>query len=79
VFEPHYFFGPSVLLVGPSPVNCAATEFEAFLRLGGSLILRYTPPAKYEGIAPTVRVRYGTIERILPAIFDEDVAELRVI
>jgi hypothetical protein len=79
MFEPHNFFGPSVLLVGPAPETCSATEFEAFLRLGGSLILRYTPLVKYEGIAPTIRVRYGTIERIIPAVFDENVAELRVI
>ena len=76
LFTPDSFNGPSVLLVGPCPETCSVEEFESFLRLGGSLILRYTNPAKY-GTAPTIRVRYGQIDRVIPVIFDESVTELR--
>ena len=77
MFEPSNFNGPAVLLIGPSPETSSAEEFESFLRLGGSLILRYTNPAKYE--TPTVRVRYGKIDRIISAVADEKTDELRVL
>jgi hypothetical protein len=79
LFEPGSFMGPAVLLVGPSPETCSALEFEAFLRLGGALILRYTNPAKYADAPPMIRVRYGTVDRILPAVADESVRNIRVI
>jgi len=78
LFEPRSFNGPAVLLVGPSPATCSAEEFESFLRLGGSLILRYTNPTKY-GIAPTIRIRYGEVDRIIPAVPNADLADISVL
>ena len=79
LFEPSNFNGPAVLLIGPSSETYSTEEFESLLRLGGALVLRYTNPAKYDGVVPTVRVRYGTIDRIVPAVADESVGELRTL
>ena len=79
LFEPGNFNGPAALLVGPSSETCSAEEFESFLRLGGSLVLRYTNPAKYDGVVPAVRVRYGNTDRIIPVVFNESVGELRTL
>ena len=79
LFEPSSFFGPSLLLVGPSPETCSKEEFETLQRLGGSLILRYTNPAKYEGSEPMVRIRFGMVDRVIPAVVNENVDKLRVI
>ena len=79
LFVPDNFLGPSLLLVGPTSETCSAKEFEELLRLGGSLVLRFTNPAKYEGVVPTVRVRCSTVDRVIPAVADERVNELKVI
>ena len=79
LFEPANFHGPSVLLVGPTPETCSAEEFETLLRLGGAMILRYTNSAKYEGVDPMIRIRYGAVERIIPAAADECATGFQVI
>lgn len=83
LFEPGNFFGPSILIVGPTLATgaetCSAEEFESFLRFGGSMILRYTNPAKYENVEPTVRVRYGNVDRTISAAPDAGVDDVHVI
>lgn len=79
LFVPETFNGPTCLLIGPSPENCSADEFESMLNLGASLVLRFTNPDKFDPKTTAVKVLYATTETVIPAKIDPNVDAYRVV
>lgn len=59
LYIPDNFNGPSVVLIGPDREKLTAEEFARYLALGGSLVLRFSNPAKYDPENALVKVFYN--------------------
>ncbi len=79
LFVPDNFQGPSVLLIGPDYQTEPADRFHEYLKLGASLILRWTNPEKYDATNAVVCAHFGEERKRIQAIADEQADGFRVI